>query len=126
MSGFVGYQYIDGASALIATAALSDGTVLAVLDGGRLVQLDVDTGVIVKTFDTLDASDSVRADFGTFLRVSGDGRTAAYSVPKFHARRVAGVRHRVREPADRDSHRAVRRPSAGQLEHRPDEVRRLR
>ena len=52
--GFLGYQSIDATSTVIRVVPLATGNdALGVLDGGRLVRLDLETGAVIQTLDTL-------------------------------------------------------------------------
>ena len=54
--GFLGYQFIDDTSTVIRVVPLATGNdVLGVIDGGRLVRLDLDTGTVIQTLDGLCA-----------------------------------------------------------------------
>lgn len=79
--GFLGYQFIDDTSTVPRVVPLATGhEALAVIDGGRLVRLDLDTGAVIETLDTLLPSLADRFDYATLLRVSRDGSTAVLAM----------------------------------------------
>ena len=78
--GFLGYRPVAGADALLAVAAVGvEGHVVALLDGGRVVELDP-TGVVARQLGTLTVERPLRADLGNMIRVSQDGSTVVAGV----------------------------------------------
>ena len=78
--GFEGYRSVEGTSSVLAVAPLPTANrALGLLDNGRLVELDVATGTVVRDLATLATSATPLAA-RSLLRLSADGSTVVVAL----------------------------------------------
>ena len=82
--GFLGYRPVDGAESIVSVVPATDQTALAALDGGRLARIDLETGALLATIDTLHPGQELY-DRGALLRTSDEAPVVVLAVQDSNA-----------------------------------------